>query len=156
MGKRRSKKPIFHRRIFDAEDLQTETLTLTKSSETMRNGYKLNTADVATSRRYGIAKNNTALLPGQGAHVPLHFVVLLAMFLLSVTLIFCRDRRSKSSKSAPSRRCSGTTATNNTKVVRRTTSVLGTAVEKSASSCDKKDRQNTKKLIKNNGRRKYY
>ncbi|XP_019639723.1 PREDICTED: uncharacterized protein LOC109481570 [Branchiostoma belcheri] len=157
MGKRRSKKPIFHRRIFDVEDLPADTLML--KTEATRTGYKLNTTGPTSTGVYGIGKNNTNLPSSQGASVPLHFVVLLTLFLLSVTLIFCLGRRrskSAGSKSASSRRSSGTTTTNSTKVVKRTTSVLGTTKEKGASTCEKKDVQNTKKLIKNNGRRKYY
>eukprot|EP00058_Branchiostoma_floridae_P004286 XP_002589774.1 hypothetical protein BRAFLDRAFT_90447 [Branchiostoma floridae] len=110
MGRRKrsaAKRPVFRRRLFDLEELGTGEISL--------------------------AKKYTNLLPdGPATHtyVPVHFVVLLSMFFLSILLIFCRARRTKSKpavpKSTSSRRSSGSTTTNNNRAVKRSITVMGT------------------------------
>ncbi|KAI8500815.1 hypothetical protein Bbelb_216330 [Branchiostoma belcheri] len=139
MGKRRSAfKKKFRRRVLDAEELQTNTIVLTKA-EVARDGYKTSKAD-------GICENNTNRLPSQGprACVPVYFILLLTVFLLSVWLFFCRGRRPKPTgpKGASLRRSNGTT----TKSARRMPSIRGApmAKNKDLSSLENKDSKRQK------------
>ncbi|CAH1239926.1 Hypp5906 [Branchiostoma lanceolatum] len=150
MGKRRSaqRKPIWRRSILETEELRTDTV-ITKTEPT-RTGSKIEAAPTI-SRGYEISKVNMTLLPGQSARVPIHFVVLLAVFLLSAFLIFCRGSRSKSagsksSKAAHSRRSSAATSTSNTasRAVRKVSS------DKGRNSLEKIDVSNDKKTVKRN------
>ncbi|XP_019628117.1 PREDICTED: uncharacterized protein LOC109472704 isoform X2 [Branchiostoma belcheri] len=142
MGKRGTarKKPIWRRSSFAADTLLTDTAlekTETKGDAQRKLNYvapKLSSGDEV----------NTNFLPGQGAQVPIHFVVLLVLFLLTAFLIFCRGRRyksagSKSSKAGQSRRSSAATNTNNA-ATRATKKV--TSSDKRRNSLGKKDASN--------------
>ncbi|XP_035687178.1 uncharacterized protein LOC118423217 [Branchiostoma floridae] len=138
MGRRKrsaAKRPVFRRRLFDLEELGTGEISLAKEEmEMARTSYSIHGgASPVTTRRYGADEKYTNLLPdGPATHtyVPVHFVVLLSMFFLSILLIFCRARRTKSKpavpKSTSSRRSSGSTTTNNNRAVKRSITVMGT------------------------------
>ncbi|XP_019628116.1 PREDICTED: uncharacterized protein LOC109472704 isoform X1 [Branchiostoma belcheri] len=145
MGKRGTarKKPIWRRSSFAADTLLTDT-ALEKTETKGDAQRKLNYVAPKLSSGDEVSRVNTNFLPGQGAQVPIHFVVLLVLFLLTAFLIFCRGRRyksagSKSSKAGQSRRSSAATNTNNA-ATRATKKV--TSSDKRRNSLGKKDASN--------------
>ncbi|XP_035697579.1 uncharacterized protein LOC118430692 [Branchiostoma floridae] len=155
MGKRGSakKKPIWRRSMLCAEELKTDTV-LTKT-ETARAGPIVDAAAPTFPKGYEMSKVNVDILPRQSVQVPIHFVVLLTVFLLSAFLIFCRGSRaksagSKSSKAAHSRRSSGATSTNNvaSRAVKKVTSDKGKSLDVS------NDKKPIKRSISNGSNKK--
>ncbi|XP_019647721.1 PREDICTED: uncharacterized protein LOC109488022 [Branchiostoma belcheri] len=99
MGKRgkrsAARRPVFRRRFFDPDEIETDEISLTKEEMAIaRTIYETNSGAAPATRRNVVDETNTSLLSQQGTHtyVPFHYVTLLLSVFFLILLVFCRER----------------------------------------------------------------
>ncbi|KAI8498552.1 hypothetical protein Bbelb_237540 [Branchiostoma belcheri] len=134
MGKRgkrsAARRPVFRRRFFDPDELETDEISLTKEEMVIaRTVYEINSGAAAATRRNVVDETNTSLLPHPGTHtyVPFHYVTLLLSVFFLILLVFCRERPTRPKPAATK---SNPTSSRRPPAFKRSITVMGTPMDK--------------------------